>query len=346
MRRILFVLLCCCSLLLLAGLALAQSGDRIVELEVKITSAADGSQQEWSEVLADVGIDRVRLTSTAGSKPAVSESEFGGQKILKISGVLENNGRLSLPGGNFSLRDIDKIRELVKKLRADGAEVTLAQKLAFGLTAEQLVGLSEMLAAEVGFETKGERIGEVVKNIQNSLSISIVIAPAAQAKLASAELVQEEMKGLSAGTILAAAIRPLGLVLVPSRSVGKEVELSIVDSRVADEHWPVGWPIEQTPVKAAPKLFERKNFELNRAPLSDALNAIEKSVQVPMLYDHNSLARDGIELAKVKVTFNKKKQTYFGAIDDLLGQSRPRLKLELRVDEAQRPFLWISTGQQ
>ncbi len=346
MRRFLFGLLSCCSFMSLASLAVAQTGDRIVELEIKIMSAADGQQQQWAEVLADVGIDRVRLTSTANSKPAVSEGEFGGQKILKISGVLESNGRLTLPGGNFSLRDADKIRALVSKLRADGAEVTLAQKLAFGLTAEQLVGLSETLAADVSFETKGERVGEVVKKIQDSLSVSIGIAAATQAKLASAEIVQEELQGLSVGTVLAAAIRPLGLVLGPGRPVGKEVELSIVDSRMAEEHWPIGWPIEKSPGKAAPKLFERFNFELNRAPLSEALKAIEKKVQVPMLFDHNSLAREGIELAKVKVTLNKKDQTYFGAIDDLLRQSRPSLKLELRVDEAQRPFLWISMAKQ
>lgn len=340
------ILSCSFALMLVTGLVNGQTGDRVVELEIKVSGEESGEHQEWAEALADVGADRVRLTSTGSAKPGVSESEFSGQKILKISGVLERSGRLVLPGGNFSLRDADKIRELVRKLRSDGAEVTLAEKMAFGLTAEQLVGLSEALAAEVKFSTQGERIGIVVKKIQDSLPLEVLIEPGTQAKLAKPETVSEELKGLAMGTVLAASIRPLGLVVVPGRPIGKSVELRIVDSREAEEHWPVGWPIEQSPGNSAPKLFERINFELNRAPLSDALNAIEKKVQVPFLYDHNSLAREGVELAKIRVSFNKKKQTYFGAIDDLLSQARPRLKLELRLDEAQHPFLWISTAKQ
>ena len=330
---------------ILAPVARAQTGDRIVELEVKMPGAASDDHQQWAEVLADVGADRVRITSADSAKPSVAEAQYGGQIILTVTGVLERGGKLALPGGVFSLQDSGKIRALISKLRVDGAQVTLAQKLAFGLTAEQLVGLSEILAAEVTFETKGQRVGDVVKKIQQTLTIPLNIDSSVGAKLAGSDSVAEELKGLSAGTVLAAIIRPLGLVAVPSRPIGKATELSIVETRSADEHWPVGWPSELSPAKAAPQLFERLNFELNKAPLSDALQAIEQKIHVPMLYDHNSFARDGVELAEIKVTFNKKRQTYFGTVDDLLSQARPRLKLELRVDEAQHPFLWISTAK-
>ncbi len=325
--------------------ARAQTADRIIELEVKLAGAASDDHQQWAELLADVGADRVRITSGDNAKPSTSESEYQGQTIISVIGVLDRSGKLFLPGGSFSLQDSGRIRELIGKLRADGAQVTLSQKLAFGLTAEQLVELSEMLALEVEFETKEQRIGAVVTKLQSILVIPLNIDPAVRAKLAGSDSVPEELNGLSVGTVLAAVIRPLGLVAVPSRPVGKSLELSLVDTRSAQAHWPVGWPSELSPAKTAPQLFERFNFELNRAPLSDALRAIEKKTGVPMLFDHNSFAREGIELAQVKVTFNKQKQTYFGTVDDLLSQARPRLKLELRVDEAQHPFLWISTAK-
>jgi hypothetical protein len=322
----------------------AQNRDRIVELEVKVAGAGSADHQQWAEILADVGADRVKLTSGEGARPSTSESEFQGHKIVTVIGVLETSGRLVLPGGVFTMRDAGKIRELITKLRADGAEATLAPKMAFGLTAEQLVGLGEILAQPVEFETKDQRIGDVVKKIQQVANFPLKIDSTVQAELSSAELVQEEMRGLSYGTVLAAAIRPLGLVAVPGRPVGQSVEMTIVGSRAAGEHWPIGWPPELAPGKAAPVLFERFNFELNNAPLMDALTAIQQKTQVPMLFDHNSLARAGIDLNSLKVTFNKKKQTYFGTVDDLLSQSRPRMKLELRVDEGQRPFLWISAA--
>jgi hypothetical protein len=323
----------------------ACQGDRVIELEIKVDASESEDHQVWSEILADVGADRVRLTSSAASQPGVNESEFRGQKILVVSGLLSRNGQLILPGGKFSKRDAAKIRELIRQLRADGAEITLAPKLSFDLTADQLVGLSKKLAADVRFETKGVPIGDVVQRIESELGCKLTVGPEVEAALAGPEAVAEEMKGLSLGTVLSAAIRPLGLVVVPTRAAGESLKLSLVDSRTADEHWPIGWPSEQTPGKTAPKLFERFNFELNRAPLSEALDAIQKKVGVPILMDHNGLAREGVELDKIRVTFNKQKQTYYGAIEEIVSQARPKLKLELRVDDGLRPFLWISAAR-
>jgi hypothetical protein len=322
--------------------AACQSTDRIISLEIKTPGAASENHQQWAEILADVGADRVKITSSDDARPAVDESEYSGQTIIRVTGVLSRDGKLTLPGASFGQQDAGRIREWIAKLRADGAKVALSEKMAFGLTAEQLVALNETLAQAIDFETKGQTIGDVVSRIQREIGLPLQLDESVRAKLSGSEVVAEELKGLAAGTVLAATIRPLGLVVVPTRPVGGAVELAIVDSRSADEHWPIGWPLEVTPAKAAPILFERFNFDLTQAPLSDALAAIEKKTQVPFLYDHNSFARAGVELAKVRVDFHRKRQTYFRVVDDLLSQSRPRLKLELRVDEAQRPFLWIS----
>lgn len=325
--------------------ARAQSSNRIVELEIKFADAASDDHQQWAEALADVGADRVRLVSGEGSKPTANEAQFGGQTVITVTGILERGGALVLPNGKYSRQDTGKIRAWIAKLRADGAQVTLSQKMAFGLTAEQLVSVGDALAAKIEFDTKGQRIGDVVGKIQRQLSIPLKIDSAAQSKLNGPDSVAEEMNGLSVGTVLAAVIRPLGLVSAPSRPIGQSIEIAILDSRAADEHWPVGWPIQQSPAKSAPQLFERFNFELNKAPLSAALAAIEQKTKVPILSDHNSFARSGVDLSQIRVSYNKKRQTYFGTIDNLLSQARPRLKLELRVDEAQHPFLWISATQ-
>lgn len=329
-------------LLSVTTVAACQSTDRIISLEIKTPGAASEHHQQWAEILADVGADRVKITSADGARPAVDESEYSGQTIIRVTGVLSRNGQLALPGATFGPQDAGRIREWISKLRADGASVALSEKMAFGLTAEQLVALNETLAQAIEFETKGQAIGDVVTRIERDTGVRLQIDSTVRSKLGGSDVVAEEVKGLAAGTVLAAAIRPLGLVVVPTRPVGGAVELAVVDSRSTDEHWPIGWPLEVAPAKAAPILFERFNFELTQAPLTDALAAIEKKTQVPFLYDHNSFARAGVELAKVRVDFHRKRQTYFSVIDDLLSQSRPRLKLELRVDEAQRPFLWIS----
>ena len=67
--------------------------------------------------------------------------------------------RLKLPGGSFSIRDKAGIRELLTRLRDDGAQVAMAEKKAFGLTSEQLVTLHGRFSQTVEFETKGRKAG-------------------------------------------------------------------------------------------------------------------------------------------------------------------------------------------
>ena len=59
-----------------------------------------------------------------------------------------------------------------------------------------------------------------------------------------------------------------------------------------------------------------------------------------MLWDHNALAKHAVDV-QTKVSFAPKKTFYKKIIDDLLYQAM--LRSELRVDDADKPFLWITT---
>jgi hypothetical protein len=61
-----------------------------------------------------------------------------------------------------------------------------------------------------------------------------------------------------------------------------------------------------------------------------------------MLFDHNSLAMKEIDLAQRHVTLNQGKDTYYSIVRELLRQGKPKMRLEIRQDEALRPFVWIS----
>ncbi|MFM7738288.1 MAG: hypothetical protein ACKO9H_02715 [Planctomycetota bacterium] len=167
------------------------------------------------------------------------------------------------------------------------------------------------------------------------------VQPSAWAALKESGKLQDELQGLSAGTALAAALRPAGLVLVPVREQGKSVELAVVDSGQADEHWPVGWPNEVPVSRAEPKLFGRRDIEIKGFPLQQAVSAVAGLCEVPVLYDWNALAKKEIDPTKTMVTVVKKKHPYYMTIVDLLKQTRPSLGVELRLDENGKPFMWI-----
>jgi hypothetical protein len=103
----------------------------------------------------------------------------------------------------------------------------------------------------------------------------------------------------------------------------------------------VGWPLEKAEKDVLPDYYKFLPVEINDFALTDALDALQSRLQAPFLFDHNSLARQGIEPAAVKVSHPKGQTYYKKVVDRLLAQAK--LKAELRVDEAGRPLLWIST---
>jgi len=127
--------------------------------------------------------------------------------------------------------------------------------------------------------------------------------------------------------------------------VGSEgKQFSLVESKKVDEHWPVGWPLQDRPSKVAPILFEQTEVEVGGIPLNQVLIAIEAKTKVPFIYDQNSMARQGIKMQKIAVNIGRSKTYYEKIIRLCLNQSKPRLTAELRVDESGHPFLWISTS--
>lgn len=326
----------------IGGPAIAQ--ERLVEIEVLASpNAAADLQHRWMEVLSQVGADRVRSRSSRGSiRPAVDETEYGGTAIVRLRGKLDGR-TLTFPGRKFSLNDRQSIANYVQQMRDDGASVTLAEKKAFGLTSQQLVHVYQQLGTPVD-QTLDRNAGEMVREILDRTGMKWELDATARRALRSDATVSEELEGLSGGTALAAILRPLGLVLVPHRNQGESTRLHIVDVRAADEHWPVGWPIEKPLSEYAPQLFEKQKIAIGDFPLDQALAAIQKRVELPFLVDQNSLARAGIELNQVRVSYAKEKVSYMVAIQKLLSQTKPRMLAEMRIDENGKPFLWLSTS--
>ena len=316
-----------------------------IELEVIIQKrAAIGTHQDWMTALKKCGADTFRIRQAKPSdKVDIIPSGEGESVHYKIVAIVDTRDRLHLPNARFTMNQMGQLKSYLQKIRDDGARTALAEKMAFGLTAEQLVALHEELAGPVTIETKGTSSKEFVRYIARSVKTQIILDDRALSTMNGKQQIIEELAGISRGTALAAAMRPLGLVVVPTRKQGEDIKLLICDSRSADEIWPVGWPLDQPRSTIAPKLFENLDAQIENFVLEDTLVAVQSKLEMPFLFDQNSLARHGIELGQVKVSYSKPKISYAVMIDKLLRQTEPSMAYDLRMDEAGRPFLWLTT---
>ena len=341
-NRIVLSLLIAALTVLFSTTASAQK--RYIQLEVAVSNRAPvETQQRWMKMLSEVGADRVRsVTAGASATVKISDTPSSGSERIKINGAIQD-GKLILPGKTFTIRDKIQIKDYIQQLRDDGIDVALAEKKAFGLTSQQLVDVNTLLTEKLKFETLNQSSSQVVRKIGRGLG-GLVLDSSARKALKRDEPILDELEGLSLGTSLAAIARPLGLVLVPKRQRGGEVELHLVDYKDAEEHWPIGWPSPAIPKKMVPSLFAKFPIEVREYPADQVLKVIQSKAKVPMLYDFNSLARAEIDLSKTAVTFVKANSTYIFALRKVLNQTKPRMAYEIRVDETGRPFLWLSTA--
>ena len=314
-----------------------------VELELVTDQLAPiTSAQSWVSALRDIGFDSIRIRSAnAGDRVEIVEAGREGSRRYRVVGMLTAGSKLQLPGGKFAMGDKRSLRIWLEKIRQGGEQGLTATTTAFGLSPQELVDIHDRMAVPVARSTLQQRPRDVISSISRGLTLRIEIDPAERGVFNGSELVADELVGVSSGTSLAAVLRPLGLVLVPRKDRDDRLALWVTDVRRAEESWPIGWPPETPERELVPKLFTFVDVEVRDQALPVATGAIIERLELPLLWDHNSLARHRIDPAMVQVDLPDGRSYYKKILERLLYQAG--LKHETRVDEAGQPLMWVST---
>ncbi len=329
------------ALAIMSGSQVAAKARIELELITEPGFPTAGSHQ-WMAALKDLGLDRLRITGgREDESPELVSEGTAAAPIYRVKGVLTSRNQLRLSGATFQLGDKGRLADWLARLAEGGPEEVTSKRAAFGLTSKQLVDVHQKLAAPVRQPTRTNRASEVIEAIARELALAVELDPHAAEVISGEHQVADELVGLSSGTALAAVLRPLGLALVPRKADGGQLAVQIVRADQVPESWPVGWPPEKKTVELVPKLLELLEVEIRDTPLSEAVDAIRGRLEVPLLVDHNALAKHRIDMAQIKVTYPLRRTSYKRILDSVLTQGR--LRGELRVDDAGRPFLWIST---
>jgi hypothetical protein len=323
----------------LLGNGLVSAAEPRVDLEVVADAGFIGTDaRAWSEMLTQAGFSSVRVKGSGTDSPSMQTLGTAAAPAYRVVGVITAANQLLLPRGRFGLNDRALIENWLRRLRDGGEDAINIKPAAFGLLPKQLVAVHEALAVPVQGSTLGQPPRETAKKIADRLAYKFTSDETAQRLLAEGEPIADELEGISSGTALAAILRPLGLVMFPEKS-GPDIRLRIATSKGAKEHWPVGWPLKGNPGETLPELFKFLKVNIGDAQLSEAVTAIAGRVKAPVLYDHNGLAAARTNL-NAKVSLTESNIFYSRALDRLLSQAK--LKYEIRLDEADKPFLWIT----
>lgn len=297
--------------------------------------------QEWIARLGQVGVSGVQIRSKQpDDKVAVERVGTPSQPVYRVTGSLNSSGELVLPGARFRAPEAARVAEWVKQLARLGPPSERPARLPFGLLPNKLEQVRADLRRPVGFLTAGMTRAAVVQRIASQLEIALE-APKAAMQALESDKTEEELCGLSSGTALACVLRPAGLCLVPKESEVGNLRYEVVSAAPNLEIWPVGWPPEKLERDVVPEMYEFRNVNVQDVPVCKVVEAVCARLKVPALWDHNALARHGVEPDKAIVSVPKSRTTYGILLRKALFQAR--LKYEVRVDEAGKAFLWVTT---
>ncbi|MHC4404342.1 MAG: hypothetical protein ACYTG0_32205 [Planctomycetota bacterium] len=300
------------------------------------------AQQEWLRRLTPLGVSGLRIR---GGRPSDKvEIVVGGTEaspIYKVKGKITSSDELVLPGGKYRSGDVARLKLWLDDLAKLGPPDQRPKRTVFGLTVEQFDRLQKGMTPRVGFSTKGMKRREVIQKIAGRMLVPLGIESDLFASIRDDDLVAEELSDLSCGTALACAVRPLGMCMVPKDAAGGRLQCMITKARLKMEAWPVGWEPEKRRHEILPAMFEFLNVNLQGVTVTQLLDAVGQRLEVPVLLDHNALARHGIEPDTAVVSHPQKRTNYSLMLSRALFQAG--LKSEVRIDETGKPFLWITT---
>jgi hypothetical protein len=179
----------------------------------------------------------------------------------------------------------------------------------------------------------------VVRQLAGQIDLPVDIGPLVRDAVQQEGALQEELKGVSVGTALAYVLYQRGAVLVPRGDpVGR---LRVERPNSEQSAWPIGYPDSRQAAGRIPRLLDFLPVAIHQTPLPTVLTALEQRLEVPMLLDRPAMAQRGIRMNRVLVTLPEEKTYYKKVLDQALFQAR--LQAQVRLDDAGRPLLWITT---
>ncbi len=315
---------------------------RRVELELVTNGPVPPlSQQDWLRRLASAGVTKLRIRAMrGGDRLGVETRGTPEMPYYVVTGLLAGSGDVQVGGRRYRPTEAAQLASWLDEVARLGPVENRPPITAFGLTAAEFQRVHDDLARPVGSVTQGRSRAEVVRDLSRRLRLPIRVDPSHLAAFQQ-DTVVEDLSKLSCGTALACVARPLGMCLVPREQGGRAVEYSIIEAKPGVKAWPIGWQSERNDRETLPALYEFLTVNVDGVPVTDVLKAVSGRIDAPILLDHNALARHGVEPEQVVASFPSSRTWHAKLLQRVLSQAK--LKSEVRLDEAGKPFLWVTT---
>jgi len=301
--------------------------------------------QEWGKVLQEVGYSPQFRLAKPGEQVRVEDVEVNGKITVHIVSGMGPDGSLRVGSRKFTIAEIKSLRELLDDLAMYGAGGPPAKNPKWGLTEEQLLEVTQLLAEPVSTEVSLESPVVTIESLGLPSGFRMSFTDAAREKALSRrpDTAPEslDLKGFSKGTAIAVLLAQYGLGFRPQRISAGRYQIEIDGGNESSNLWPVGWKTQESLVVVLPAWLKSIPVDVEDAEVSELLQIVADRLEIPMQTSSLSLAAAGRNLDEL--TYSRKADRVSPA--RLLTAIGDKLELgfDVRVDEGGKMFLWATT---
>ncbi|MCA9058163.1 MAG: hypothetical protein KDA85_06675 [Planctomycetaceae bacterium] len=331
--------------------SLALQGPFPLEIEI-LTQPQPGygiKAQEWGREFQQTRFVPRFREARRGERMRVENIDSRDRRVVHVVGGLDRDGTISIGDQKFRITEMEQLKALLEEYARWGASGPLKERPHWGLDEEQLRTMMNQLNAPVGRPVELQSALTAADSIELPAQFRLTFTPAARARLAEfppdPNAGSIEMNGLSKGTALALALAQFGLGFRPIMAPNGQVELQVDTGTEASNLWPIGWTSQESITTVVPSYSRNIDIDdLDNVAVTGLLQIIAERMKVPHYYSANELQAAGIDVESL--TYSRKKSSISPFRLLTLVAATHKMGIDLRVDEAGKPFLWVTTSKE
>ncbi len=335
--------------ILLAGLLSPAVAQKKYALQVEVMTQPSPTDrlnaQKWGNALLKMNRRATFRKGHPGEKTRVEEPKNAIQKTVKVVGIMNRNGTLSFGRHTFVITQPEAMQKWLNSLEQYGAGGPPNESTTWGLSEDQLTSVLKLLGDSVDQPVRLRSPVEAIDslNINSAFRLSFTDAARKRASVSDDEVdTTDDFRGLTKGSVLAAALAQFGLGFRPKADDRGGYVLEIDAGNESDNMFPVGWKNTSPITLVVPKLARSMIVDLDKpVPLDGLIDIIAGKVQVPHFYSSYELKVARKDLSKIMYTRKRDRLTPY-TLMGIVGKTH-NIGISPRTDEAGNVFLWVTT---
>mgnify|MGYP003381004918 CR=1 FL=1 len=320
---------------------------RTLDVEVLIQSqpAYRINAQEWGRVFQQLGYSVKFREPRGGEGPRVEDQDRDDYLSTRVVAAMAADGTIRVGKQKFDTEMTQPLVLALEEIRKHGAKGPPDSSPTWGLTDDQFKDVVQLLAAPVESPVELQSSVLAIESIGLPGNMKMKFTDAAREKAfgtrpetAPAAL---ELQGFTKGSAIAIVLSQYGLGFRPRYIAPGHFDIEIDRGNESSNQWPIGWKPEQSFSEILPAYFRAIPLDVEDVNINALVGAISEKMAVPYFSSASALQAKGLDINALKYT-RKNDRISPARLLTAIGD-KTDLGFDVRVDEAGKMFLWVTT---